>query len=295
MLRQFADLVVDSDVLFTDLPAANGPAGIVLRQGRVPDEARQVIQTWQDAGGADWLSIERGDTHYRVAMPGLECAIDPAGRRLIVNPQAGTPSSLLVHLLLHQVLPLAVSRTGRVVLHACAVDTPSGAVAFLGESGAGKSTLAAACSRRGCALIADDALVVDLSGEAVAVWPTADGLRLWNDMDLFEAGAARAAGDGRKLHAPVPIAAGPSPLRRLYLLSTADGPRISIVPVAPPAARIAALSHLFRLDVTDTAESRRLFDAAQSLAERVPAGMIAYPDGAEFLDGVVDAIFQDLA
>ena len=175
------------------------------------------------------------------------------------------------------------------------METPSGAVAFLGESGAGKSTLAAACSRRGCALLADDALVVDLSGDAVIVWPTADCLRLWDDMQVLADGAARATGNGPKLHASVPIAAGPSPLRRLYLLSTSEAPRISIEQVPPPAIRLSILSHLFRLDVTDTGESRRLFDAAQSLAERVPAGMIAYPDGAQYLDGVVDAIFRDLA
>lgn len=294
MLRQFADLVVDSDVAFTDLPAAKGPAGIVLRRGNVHDEPRRPVQTWQGSNGADWLAIERGDSWYRVAMPGLECAIHPTGRRLIVNAHPDTAASLVVHLLLHQVLPLAVSRTGRVVLHACAVETPSGAVAFLGESGAGKSTLAAACSRRGCALLADDALVVDLSGEAVVVWPTADGLRLWDDMELLAAGAGRIATEGRKLHAAVPIAQGPSRLARVYLLSTSEAPRISIEPVAPPALRVEALSHLFRLDVSDTAESRRLFDAAQSIAERVPAGMIAYPDGVEFLDGVVDAIFRDL-
>lgn len=295
MLRQFADLIVDSDVPFTDLPVASGAPSIVVRRGRVAHEPRHAIQTWQDDAGTDWLSIERGDAGYRLGMPGLVCGIDVTGRNVIVEGQPETSEALLVHLLLHQVLPLAVSRTGRVVLHACAVETPAGAVGFLGESGTGKSTLAAACSRRGCALVADDALVVDLAGDAIGVWPTADGLRLWDDMGVLADAGRRGPRDGRKLHAAVPIAAGRSALKRLYLLSTPESGRITIEPVPPPALRVAALSHVFRLDVTDATESRRLFDAAQNIAERVPAAMIAYPPGVEFLDRVVDAIFQDLA
>jgi hypothetical protein len=294
MKRQFGDLIVDSDVAFTDLPAASGPADIMLRRGAVARDAGTLVQQWSAPDGEGWLAIRATGTGYLVSMAHLDCAIGRDGRSLTVSPSPQTSDALLAHLLLHQVLPLAVSRTGRLVLHACAVETPSGAVAFIGESGAGKSTLAAACSRRGFALIADDALVVDLSAEAIAVWPSADGVRLWDDVREVAPGADRARAGG-KLHAAVPVAPDRSRLARVYLLGTPVDMSVSIEPIPPPVLRLALLSHLFRLDVSDAAESRRLFEAVQHVAERVPSGRVSYPDGLAYLDAAVDAILRDLA
>jgi ferredoxin len=56
------------------------------------------------------------------------------------------------------VLPLALQAAGHQLLHASAIDTPEGVIAFCGPSGAGKSTLAAALARRGHPQWADDAV-----------------------------------------------------------------------------------------------------------------------------------------
>lgn len=296
MLRRFADLAVDSDVAFDDLPPADGPARIIIRRGAISDEPRDPVQSWPAGDGTVWLAIERGASAYHVTLPGLRCAVEADGSRIVFDPAADLSGAALVHLLLHQVLPLAVSRTGRIVLHACAVETPAGAIAFLGQSGSGKSTLAAAFCRRGSALVADDALVVEMVGEAAFVWPSADAVRLWDDMQAVAPGAVRSDVDLRsKLRAPVAIARGRAPLARVYLLDTREDGRVSIDPVSASDVRIELLSHVFRLDIHDAGESRRLFDAAHRIAARVPSRTINYPNGLRFLDAVVDAVTADLA
>jgi hypothetical protein len=290
--RRFADLTVGGDIDFAHLPAAAGPPDIVIRRGDVPAASDEPIQQWTGDADTVWMSISRAATGFRVTLPDLASLVARDGRAVTFQAAPALDASTLDHLLLHQVLPLALSRTGRFVLHACAVDTPAGAVAFIGESGAGKSTLAAACCRRGFALVADDALAVDLHEAAPAVWPTADGVRLWHDMrEAAPAGAPLTAIGTGKLRAPVALASGRVPLARLYLLETGDA--VSVQPLSPAVMRIEMLSHVFRLDVGDRAESARLFDAANRAAAAVPSRRVCYPDGLAFLDAAVDAVLRD--
>lgn len=293
MLRRFADLTVASDLPLSDLPAAEGPASIEVRGGSIPDGPWTHLQTWTGDAGEQWLSIDRAGGAYRLTFPELICVIEADGARVLYDERANLSQPALHHLLLHQVLPLAVSRLGRFVLHACAVETPAGALVFLGESGAGKSTLAATFCGRGCALVADDALVVDVSEAGVGAWPTADSVRLWPDMRDAAAGAAIEAGG--KLRVQVPIARSRVPLARLCLLDTAADGASAVAAVSPSEVRVALLSHLFRLDVTDRAESSRLFDAAHRVAEAVPARRIIYPNGIQHLNAAADAALRDLA
>ena len=58
------------------------------------------------------------------------------------------------------VLPVALHRDGAWCVHASAVASPAGVIAFVAARGTGKSTLAAACVRAGCALVADDVVVL---------------------------------------------------------------------------------------------------------------------------------------
>jgi hypothetical protein len=279
VIARFANLAVASDVPFPGLSDASGPPDITIREADLP-ACGELIQRWPDSGGGTWLSIARAADDYCVTLPGLACVISHDGRRVDYAPLDSDPATR-VHLLLHQVLPLAVSRTGRLVLHACAVETPAGAIAFLGESGAGKSTMAAALCARGFPLVADDALVVDVSRRPIAVWPTADGLRLWTSDE--------------KLRVRVALARDPSALVRIYLLSARHGPDCALRDAPQTAARLEMLSHLFRLDITDREESRRVFDDVNDVAAGVPARVLTCPDDLALLDRAVECVLRDLA
>jgi hypothetical protein len=79
------------------------------------------------------------------------------------------------------VLPFALHQRGAWCLHASAVQTRDGVIAFLAPRGTGKSTLAAACVQHGCALVADDVLVLRAQGSGVVVTPSGLPMRLRAD------------------------------------------------------------------------------------------------------------------
>ena len=294
MLRRFADLVVASDVALGDLPGAAGAPDITIRSGTRAAATWTPVQRWADDTG-DWLTIERGTAEYRLRFPDLQCVVSADGSRIEYEAPPDLSQAELAHLLLHQVLPLAVSRRGRLVLHACAIETSHGAIGLLGESGAGKSTLAAAFCASGCRLVADDALVIDISAAGADAWPTADGLRLWEDMAATLPSGAAAPGEaGRKRRVRAQLATAPSPLRRLLVVGDASESGVSIDALPASETRVALLSHMFRLDITDAADSRQSFDLVHALAERVPVRRLKFRDGVEFLEPTVRAILRDL-
>lgn len=295
MLWRFADLAVASDVPFPDLPAARGPAAITVRLGAPALDGWQPIQVWTGEAGEDWLTIAAGHGAYRLQFSGLTCVIAADGGRITYAPAAGSTAEDVAHLLLHQALPLAVSRLGRIVVHACAVETSRGAVAFVGGSGAGKSTLAAACCARGAALVADDALVAEFLTGEVRVLPTANGLRLWDDVAAALPAGALHARAGEKRRIPTRLATAPARLARLFLVGETSASGVVVSDVPPEASRVALLPHLFRLDITDAAESRRLFDGVHRLASLVPMRRLVFPDGVERLEAAVAAVMADLA
>ena len=111
-------------------------------------------------------------------------------------PVPGTPPPLYEHLYLNQVKPLMLSYQGRLVFHASAVVTRSGAIAFLGASGRGKSTLAAAFAAAGGTLLTDDGLLLDETGGAFRVVPGHASIRLRGDSrrELLRGGPERPHG-----------------------------------------------------------------------------------------------------
>lgn len=295
MRWRFGDLSVASDIPFPGLPAADGAADVVVRRGTIATSGWTPVQAWTAGdGAADWLVIDRGHAGYRLRFSDLHCAISADGS-LIEYDVSTASGDEIVHLLLHQVLPLAASRTGRLVVHACGMQTPRGIVAVVGGSGAGKSTLAAAFCRRGAALVADDALVMTQGPGETRAWPTADGLRVWDDIAvMMPPGIETSVAEGRKVRIRVRVATEDQEVRRLLFFGETRESGVHLATVPPESARVELLSNLFRLDIADAVESRRLFEAVHALAVSVPLRRLSYPDGVEHLDAVVDAVLADL-
>jgi hypothetical protein len=107
------------------------------------------IRTARDpATGLCRIEIDRvGRFHFQPGAPEVRA-----------HPAPGAPPATLRAAYLATVLPLALQAAGHQLLHASAVDTPEGVIAFCGPSGAGKSTLAAALARHGHRQWADDAV-----------------------------------------------------------------------------------------------------------------------------------------
>lgn len=164
------------------------------------------------------------------------------------------------------VLPLVVQARGRQVLHASAVSTAGGIVAFCGRSGAGKSTLAAILHYAGHEVVADDALAFEPGPMGVTAFPVPFRLRLRAEaashLDLPAIAFTR-------------VAAEPAPLRRVVLLEDAgpDDPAIVTPGGAEAFASIMRHAYCFELE----GHKEQLVAAYAQLCATVPMARFAYP------------------
>lgn len=288
---RFADLVVASDESLPELPAAlPGIApDVAVSRARVPFRAPvRWFQTW--SAGGDPVRFGRSDGGYVVSFrETADVIVSPDADRIVIHAAEGLSDFKVRHVLLHQILPLVLSRRGRCVLHASAVSWRDRVIAFVGRTGAGKSTIAAACASVGAALVTDDSLVLD---RAAGTWhglPSYPGLRIHPEsLDVIgrsRTNAALGSREDRKIlltagHDLPAFELRTLPLAWLVLVS-AESSGESLRLVRGSAAAIALASHLFRLDVEDATESRRLFDSITDLAATIPVSELHLPRGVD--------------
>jgi hypothetical protein len=122
------------------------------------------------ASGVLW---EANEQCFLISMPNMaRCLVSSDAR---IQLARADPTSRIDLRWFVQGLPIAAYWVQRryLTLHAAAVSTSRGAVLFLGHSGAGKSTLAAGLALRNYAILADEAVPIDLfAGPQAMVHPS---------------------------------------------------------------------------------------------------------------------------
>jgi hypothetical protein len=199
------------------------------------------------------------------------------------------------------VVPLILSRREHLVLHASAVLTRHGAIAFAGRSGRGKSTLAASFALEGFPVVSDDYLVLRPVHEGWMAMPGSPGVRLWPSTlqaimprDLPTRAVAsytvkRRIADTKRL----PRTNKPGLLRRLYVLTEEAG-WTSIEKVSLGRSMIALVEFAYNLDITDRAFLRQQFETVNRVTRDVPVYAIHFPREYSALPAVRQAILQHL-
>jgi hypothetical protein len=200
-----------------------------------------------------------------------------------------------------------LSLTGQMVLHAAAVRTNTGAVAFLGAAGAGKSTLSASFCQGGWELIADDCVLLeDTDGRLDAV-PSYPGIRLWAEslgalfQGLVETQAMAHYSSKRRVGvgtAPLGYSTVPAPVRRLYVLG-----RDAAGPGEPPRierlrrseACIELVKHCYHLDIHDPEALRSAFERIVGTPALGIVRRLIYQGGYAALADVRKVVLDDLA
>jgi hypothetical protein len=225
--------------------------------------------------------------------------VDAAARVVECYPLGRTTPGAIRATLLNLVLPLLLSEE-RLVLHASAVETAAGAVAFVGPPGRGKSTLAAALAMRGLRLIADDFLVVEQKGGAPVAIPSRVEPRLWPDSlhailpgSRHRFPAVRERSTKRRLSpahlAGVPLAARPVPIAKICLVASPE--RVwSLTPFAPAAAVSHVLASTFVVGVDRRDALRTTFERVTKLVANVRTMSLVPAAGFGELERMCDAI-----
>lgn len=213
---------------------------------------------WIFPDGTKWARFYRADKNYLVSFPDLgDFDVSADGCAVRAWPAPGISEDTMQHLYLNQVLPLALSKQGRIVFHASAVDTGDGAIAFLGESGRGKSTLAASFASGGQRFLTDDALLLDPLEGGYLVQPSHPSIRLWDDsqeallaVDAELAPPVQYTPKARILSGDtLPFCNAACRLRRLYFLGDGSAEELTIQSMRPSEAMIGLVRNSFLLDI----------------------------------------------
>lgn len=261
--------VLESDQALPELETAAAPCADLrlIWDARVhaPPDVRWAT-LWRFSDGEPWVTAARASNthHFRFARF-AEFRVSPS--LIEMAPRGRVDDSTLRHLLLDQVLPLALASQGALVLHASAVSVDGRAVLFAGRAGAGKSTLAALLARDGAPVLADDGVLLEESQDGVLqAVPSYPGLRLFPDSSAavhLDAPAAHLAGYTRKRRVVAASEPGlfrstPAPLGRIYVLS--PGPDLAIDRVSRRDAAMAIVRHAYRADIEDPLGLRQQLD-----------------------------------
>jgi hypothetical protein len=208
-------------------------------------------------------------------------------------------------LFVDQILPLVLAAQGKTVLHASAVSTPYGAVAFIGETGFGKSTLAASFSVNGQPALTDDCLLVE---EVDGVWtghPSYRELRLWPDIiqSFFEMGNDTAPvahyTDKRRVRLSASrhrYANRAEPLCAVYHLTDARGVgdhgHVTIRRASKRSAFRCLINNAFRVEFS-SARAQHELETLTRLAAAVPVSTLSYSRAVRVLPAVRQSVLND--
>jgi len=217
--------------------------------------------------------------------------IDIAGRGIAHLAPADVDRAAVALDLIGVVLPFVLHREGAWCMHASAVQTPAGAVAFVAARGTGKSTVAAACAQAGCALVADDVVVLRDRDGGVTVTPSSVPLRLHAETARTVGVVADEADGWGKVRVPGVMAHAELPLAAVYLLSAASP--LAEVARVERGARGAALALLTNGKITELlggASVGAALDRCVTLAGLTPVYDLAVPRDLARLPEVVQAL-----
>jgi hypothetical protein len=256
---------------------------------------------WTFPDGTLWTRFYRFGDGYLLRFPYLgDFTVSADGLDVTAYPVAGVSDQTIEHLYLNQVLPLALSRQFKLVLHASAVEIENFAVAFLGVSGRGKSTLAASFSTSGCRFLTDDGLQLEKGPGGYLIQPSHPSIRLWDD--------SRQALIPESAQVAPPVDFTPKsrfladdevaycdaarPLCCVYFLGEGATDTVLIEPVSGRDAMIELVRHSFLLDIEAREMLMHHFGQLTDLARMPMFFRLDYPRRYELLPMVREAVIR---
>jgi hypothetical protein len=287
-------------------PKTGQPLGVIDLRSGPQDFFRDAVQGSLMTDRTVWHKLARladGSSYMHWRDLG-EFLVSVDGRQITCRklPEAAMESFQVY--LLGQALAFALVKQGFEPLHATTMEVHGRAVAFLGKSGFGKSSLAACFLENGHALVTDDMLILQESGDGHVAHPGPNRIKVFPGIARRFLGN-RANGvpmnsDTKKL--VIPIGRGscfdPVPLARVYALCGPHEVRhkgaIRIEPLTPREAFISVVANTFNYDLTGGDRLQRQADAAIRLVRSVPVKKLFYPRVLHQLPGVRESIIRDL-
>ncbi|HKD07843.1 MAG TPA: hypothetical protein VKB79_18230 [Bryobacteraceae bacterium] len=165
-------LTVGSQFECPELSCATGTPDIYLRLGKTPERLAD--------SPAEGALHEAAQGQFLFRVPKVCRYLVRDGVEIVVDPAPGVEFGTVRLFLLGTAFGALLHQRGFLPLHAAAIATPKGAMIFGGDSASGKSTLAAAFSKRGYRVLADELCAIRVDAVPL-VQPGMPHLLLWAD------------------------------------------------------------------------------------------------------------------
>jgi hypothetical protein len=299
-MRQVADVYVFggitlvSEIPLPELPLvqhhSDKPHPVHIRLGNVPNRLPQAVEIDPDCFATS--------TYYWLRIRGIGCYLVTNGEEIVVCPETGArPLDVRAYLLGTLFVALCQQRQ-LLPLHASAVSTGRGVVAFLARSGQGKSSLAAYLAQRGFSVLADDVCLIDsASGGPAMVIPTAPWLKLWrNSLERLGSqvqGLERVFSEDDKYRLPLANTPSPEPIGRLVFLETnpnqgsaTEIQELSAVEAIPLLMDLTHQAYVLQA----TGQLEQSFLRCSRVSSQARAYRLIRPWGLEHLESSVDTV-----
>jgi hypothetical protein len=300
-------LVVSADVRLPELISSKNTVDDIAISSlkRLDGVTEPPFMTWTTPPLGPWLSFHKSNGGYLLRFRDTaDFQINGEGTRIEWARLNGAPENTLRHLLLDQVLPMVLNLRGGEALHASAVMTPEGAIAFCGSTGSGKSTLAAIFASHGDTVVTDDCLPICAHEARLYGAPGYPGLRLWqtvvDEMGWSDHAQESVAHYTAKLRALGKTPAANFPLqefvlRAIYILEPLEeSSGVEFVELSPRDRMMGLLSYAFRLDVTDRMMLARQFQRMEAFAGMAPIRKLCLPRNAQRIPNMRERILADV-
>jgi hypothetical protein len=307
--------VLESGIPLPELPPTEQTTPEFTFQLSLPRQQESISVRWFHQWGFSeekvWLYFGKQEDSYLLRFPDLaDFHVSATGKRVRCYPVAEVPLETLRHLFLDQVFPLALSRRGKLVLHASSVMTEGGAISFVGETGAGKSTLAASFAKEGFSFITDDCLLLEENRGQLMAFPGYPGLRLWPDVvsRLFEGELENCdvAHYTDKKRIGIDLTGSSLRfqndsvhLRKIYFLTSYEPSRndcpIRITPISPRDTFMELVRHAYKLDIDDRDMLETEFGCLGRIVGLPIFYRLNYPHDLSYFPAVRKAILENLS
>lgn len=264
----------------------------------IPAATNSEVTVWRDHRGViGALSHMTGREHWLHVLGIASFKLELEADAVIAISHRGAKPEAVADEFQRTVWPTMLQLRGREVLHASAVHTPQGVVAFCALSETGKSTLAYALNRRNYPLFADDAVVLELTPDSVRAHALPFQVRL-RSASALHFGYSQAQLVAGRMRRRGRHEGGPLPLAAVCLLeqlpSLPDGQVAVTQTLAPTEALVSVLKHALYFSLGDRQRKRRMMQQYSSLASRIPTFRVRFCRGLELLPGILDVLERDI-
>jgi len=257
----------------------------------LPDPRDPLVQTWRDYEGnvCAYAYCSNGDRWLHVPNV-ASYQIGSKNGEIAAFPQPSARHEKVLDVFSRVVLPIALHAGGMEVLHASAVSTHNGIVAFCAMADTGKSTTAFALSQRGYQQWADDAVPFVIEEHSVRAVPLDFGVRLDPDAEDFLMRTSIESSDLEQAKVKERQAAALATIFVLKRFKTSQDKEVEVVRLSPAQAFRSVLLHGHFFNLKHTELMRQMVSNYMRLTSLIPVFEIHFQPGFERMTHLLDKI-----